>query len=182
MTLKKKRALAFHKMSSYIDDFVLTSDDFHLSEYEPFLDENGLDAEVYVRQLMNSLVELIEIKDQNGNFMRIDESHIREVLYKNFGEIDGEKILDRWMNGDHQKSFIDSLDEFNWRRERTFHGEYEALLSQRYDTAYSAYFNKVSKITLTRIFATQNNVDFLNLIYQGRYTFALRPIQQRINI
>ncbi|MFX1296923.1 MAG: hypothetical protein ACFFD2_18955 [Promethearchaeota archaeon] len=169
-------ALSFRKMSSYIDDFVLTSDDFHLSEYEPFLDENGLDAEVYVKQLMKSLVDLIEMKDPNGNFIKIDENHMREVLYKNFGETEGEIILKRWKK---QQDFTLSLRKFNDRRRNAFNGEYEKMLIDNYDTAYSAYFNEVSKITLTKILATRSNVDFLNIIYQGRYTFALRPIERR---
>ena len=131
---------------------------------------------------MKSLVELIEIKDQNGNFMKIDETHMKKVLYRNFGKIEGEMILDRWMNGDHQSDFIAVLEEFNDRRENAFNGDYEKLLIDNYDTAYSAYFNEVSKITLTKILAMQSNVDFLNTIYQGRYIFTLRPIQQRINI
>jgi hypothetical protein len=175
-------ALMFHKMSSYIDDFVLTRDDFHLSEYEPFLDENGLDAEIYMRQLMRSLVELIEMKDQSGSFMKIDENHIREVLDRNFGDTEGEIILDRWMNGDHQTDFITALNEFNDRRESAFNGEYQKFLIDNYDTAYSVYFNKVSKITLTKILATQSSLNFLNIIYQGRYTFTLKPIPRRIYI
>ncbi len=171
-------------MTSHVDDFVLTSDDIHLSEYEKFLKANGLDAEVYVKQLMSSLVELIEMKGQNGNFMKIDETRIRDVLRRNFGETEGEAILDRWMNGDHQSDFTATLDEFNDRREDAFNGKYEYFLSQNYDTAYSAYFKEVSKITLTKnLLATQSNADFLNIIYQGRYTFALsKSIQQRIKI
>jgi len=84
------------------------------------------------------------------------------------------------MNGDHQSDFIDALSEFNLRRERAFNGEYEELLKDKYDTAYSVYFNEVSKITLTKILATQSNVDFLNIIYQGRYIFALRPISRQL--
>lgn len=175
-------ALMFHKMSSHINDFVLTSDDFHLSEYETFLRREGLDAEVYVKQLMKSLVELIEMKDQSGNFIDIDVDDIRRILTKNFGETVGDVILDRWMKGHHQPDFIKTLEEFNRRREYAFNGKYEQLLNDKYDTAYSAYFNEVGRITLTPILATGSNVDFLNTIYQGRYTFTLKPIPRRIKI
>jgi hypothetical protein len=114
--------------------------------------------------------------------LKIDEKHIKEILCRNFGEAEGKVILDRWANGKHQNNFRFSLDEFNNRRKDAFNGKYETFLSQNYDTAYSAYFNEVNKITLTKILATQSNVDFLNTIYQGRYTFALRPIPTRIHI
>ena len=62
---------------------------------------------------MQSLAELINMKDQNGNCLKIKEEHMREVLYKNFGEVEGEKILEKWMNGKHQLDFALSLDLFN---------------------------------------------------------------------
>jgi hypothetical protein len=175
-------ALIFHKMSSHVDDSVLTSDNIHLSEYETFLREKGLEAEIYVQQLMKCLVELIEITDQNGGFVKIGINDIRNVLYKNFGEVEGEIILDRWMNGDHQSDFGKTLDEFNDRRQYAFNKEYENFLSEKYDTAYSAYFFKVRGLTLTKILATRNNVEFLNIIYRGRYTFTLKPIPRPIKI
>lgn len=69
-------ALMFRKMSSHVDDIVLTSDILHHSEYQGFLDKEGLSAEVYIKLLMQSLSELINMKDQNGNFLKIKEEHI----------------------------------------------------------------------------------------------------------
>lgn len=169
-------ALMFRQMSSHVDDIVLTSDDFHISHYETFLKKNGLDAEVYVKQLMKSLVELIEMKDQNGNFMKIDESHMRKVLYKNFGKVEGEKVLKNWMN--EQSDFRLSLQKFNDRRLDAFNGDYKKFLDNQYSNAYSAYFHKVTKITYTKILATQSDLDFLSVIYG--IPFKLRPIQMKI--
>ncbi|MFX1489564.1 MAG: hypothetical protein ACFFBI_10480 [Promethearchaeota archaeon] len=168
-------ALAFRKMSSHVDDIVLTSVDLHHSEYETFLTNGGLAAEDYVKLLMQSLSELIEMKDQNGNFLKIDESHMRDVLLKNFGEAEGQKLLDKWKSF---PNFIQRLSEFNNRRLRTFNGDYKQFLSMKYHNAYSAYFKKVSRITYTKIFATQDNLDFLAIIYNK--PFKLKPIQVKI--
>ena len=124
------------KLRSHLDDIVLTSDDFHISHYETFLRENGLDVEIYVKQFMKSLVELIEMKDQNGNFLVIEEKHMREVLYKNFGESAGEQVLAGWNPND--PSFTVRLNEFNNRRERAYKGEYNTYLIDKYNNAYSA--------------------------------------------
>ena len=168
-------ALMFRKMTSHVDDVVLTSDDLHFSYYEKFLRENGLDAEVYVKQLMKSLVELIEMKDQNGGFMKIEENHMREVLYKNYGNVAGEQVLEGWKTA---PEFIRRLTDFNDRRLRTFNGDYKQYLSQTYGNAYSAYYQKVTKITFTKILATQSDLDFLFTIYG--IIFTLKPIQMRI--
>jgi len=168
-------ALMFRKMSSHVDDIVLTSDDFHISEYEGLLRKEGLDAEIFIKQLMKSLVELIEMKDQNGNFLKINEHHMREVLYKNFGEIKGEKVLEKWKG---QKDFVDSLRKFNSRRQYALKGEYEQFLKLRYKNAYSAYYKKVIGPTYTKILATQSNLDFLTMIYL--IPFTLKPVQRRL--
>ena len=172
----------FRKMSSHVDDIVLTSDDFHLSEYEKFLDDNGINAEVYIKQLMKSLTELIDMTDQDGNYIKIGEKEIRGVLHRNFGEIEGKKVLERWKDGKHQSDFAASLAEFNKRREYAFNGEYEQFLIDKYDTAHTGYFNAVRKITLTKILATRDNLAFLNLIYKGKYAFVQRSVQERIRI
>jgi len=172
-------ALAFRKMSSHVDDIVLTSDTLHHSKYENFLKDEGLAAEVYVKLLMQSLAELINMKDQNGNYLKIKEDHMREVLYKNFGEIEGEKILEKWMKGKHQLDFAKTLREFNNRRQDAFKGKYEQFLINKYGNAYSAYFKEVRKITYTKILATQSNLDFLSEIY-GRI-FTLRPAQVNLD-
>lgn len=169
-------ALMFRKMSSHVDDIVLTSDDFHISEYEGFLRKKGIEAEVYIKQLMKSLVELIEMKDHNGDFLKIKEEHMQEVLYKNFGEIEGEKVLEKWKS---QDDFILSVRIFNDRRLDAFKGDYKNFLKNQYNNAYSAYYNKVRDITFTRILATHSNLDFLSTIY--RIPFRLNPIQTRIN-
>lgn len=119
--------------------------------------------------------ELVDKKDQKGNYIKIKEDHIREELYKNFGEVEGEKILEKWKG---QSDFSNSLKLFNNRRLRAFNGEYKQFLSQNYGNAYSAYFNKVNKITFTNILATQSNLDFLSGVYG--LTFTLRPIQTKI--
>ncbi|MCK4379615.1 MAG: hypothetical protein KAW51_00645 [Candidatus Lokiarchaeota archaeon] len=168
-------ALMFRKMSSNIDDIVLTSDDFHISYYETFLRQQGLNAEIYVKQLMKSLVELIEMTDQNGNYILIDENHMREILYKNFGESEGEQVLAGWKKA---PDFIRRLTDFNDRRLRTFNGNYKQFLSQTYSNAYSAYFQKVRGITFTKILATQSDLGFLSTIYG--IPFTLRPTQTRI--
>jgi len=124
---------------------------------------------------MESLVELVDMKDQKGNFVKIKEDHMREVLYKNFGEIEGEKILKKWKG---QGQFADNLRQFNDRRLDAFKGDYKNFLKNIYRNAYSAYFNRVSKITFTKILATQNNLDFLTTIYG--LPFTLNPIQTKI--
>jgi hypothetical protein len=169
-------ALMLRKMSSHVDDIVLTNVEIHNS-YEKLLREKGLelDAEVYIKQLMKSLVELIEMKDQNGNFLKIDESHMKEVLYKNFGKVVGEQVLEGWKNA---PDFIDRLTEFNDRRLDAFNGDYKKFLNNLYGNAYSAYFQKVTKITYTKILATQSDLDFLSTIYG--IPFTLRPIQMKI--
>jgi hypothetical protein len=168
-------ALMFRQMSSHVDDIVLTSDHFHISHYETFLKKNGLDAEVYVKQLMKSLVELIEMKDQNGNFLVIEEKHMRAVLYKNFGKVVGEQVLEGWKE---QSDFIVRLTEFNDRRLRTFKGDYKQFLIDDYNNAYSAYYQRVTRITFTKILATRSDLDFLSTIYG--IPFTLRPIQMKI--
>ena len=163
------------KLRSHLDDIVLTSDDFHISHYETFLRENGLDVEIYVKQFMKSLVEFIEMKDQNGNFLNIDESHMMEVLYKNFGKLAGEQVLEGWKE---QDDFILSLNIFNNRRLRTFKGDYKQFLIDDYNNAYSAYYQRVTRITFTKILATRSDLDFLSVIYG--MPFTLKPIQMMI--
>lgn len=165
----------FRQMSSHVNDIVLTSDALHNGEYEKFLKKNGLSAEIYVKLLMQSLAELVGMKDQNGNYIKIKENHMREVLYKNFGEVEGEKILEKWKG---QGQFAKSLRQFNDRRLYVFNGKYKQFLSQEYGNAYSAYFNRVNKITFTKILATQSNLDFVTTIYG--LPFTLNPVQTKI--
>jgi len=168
-------ALMFRKMSSHANDIVLTSDTLHHKEYESFLKKNGLSAEIYVKLLMQSLAELVNKKDQNGYYIKIKEDHIREALYKNFGEVEGEKILEKWKSA---PNFIRRLSDFNVRRLDAFKGDYKNFLIQKYGNAYSAYFKKVKGITFTSILATQSNLDFLTSIYG--LSFTLNPVQTKI--
>ena len=126
---------------------------------------------------MQSLSELVNMKDQNGNYLKINEGHMKEVLYKNFGEVEGQKILDKW---NEQSNFILNLDTFNLRRLKAYNGEYKQFLIDNYNIAYSKYYKKVDfdRITYTKIFATQNNLDFLTTIYNKPFTFS--PIQIKI--
>ena len=100
---------------------------------------------------------------------------MREVLYENFGEGEGEKVLGEWKS---QKDFMDSLNRFNDRRLRTFGGDYKNFLKDDYNNAYSAYYKKAVGPTYTKILATQNNLDFLSGIYG--IPFTLKPVQRRI--
>jgi len=168
-------ALMFRKMSSHVDDVVLTSNDLHIKHYETPLKNKGLDMEIYVKQIMKSLVQLIEMRDGNGNYMKIEEKHMRKILYENFGEVTGEKVLEKWKE---QDDFTISLRRFNDRRLKTFSGNYKQFLFDKYGNAYKAYFNKISKITYTKILATQNNLDYLNAIYGLKLT--LNPITRRL--
>jgi len=153
-----------------VDDIILTSDTLHHSKYENFLKDEGLAAEAYVKLLMQSLAELINMKDQNGNYLKIKEDHMREVLCKNFGEIEGENILEKWTS---QLDFTYSLNLFNDRRLRTFIGDYENFLIDDYNIAYSAYYNEVVGITYTKVLATQSNLDFLSEIYGRPFTLRI---------
>lgn len=168
-------ALMFRQMSSHVDDVVLTSDDFHISEYETPLRREGIDMEIYIKQIMKSLVQLIEMRDANGNYIKIKEEHMRKMLYENLGEVAGEKVLEKWKG---QPKFADSLKEFNDRRLDTFKGDYKNFLNQKYGNAYSAYFWRVRRITFTKILATQSNLDFLTTIYG--VPFTLNPVQTKI--
>ncbi|MFX1490263.1 MAG: hypothetical protein ACFFBI_14020 [Promethearchaeota archaeon] len=162
-------------MSSHVDDIVLTNVDIHHSEYEKMLRKRGIDAEVYIKQLMKSLVEIIEMKDQNGNYLKIEEKNIKEILYKNFGVVEGEKVLEKWKS---QKDFEASLKVINSRKKYAFQGKYEEFLKLRYNKAYSAYYKKVKGITFTKILVTQDNLDFLRSVYGMR--FKLKPMQIKI--
>ena len=126
---------------------------------------------------MQSLSELVNMKDQNGNYLKINEGHMKEVLYKNFGEVEGQNILDKWGQA---PNFITRLGEFNLRRKDAINGDYEKFLKSKYTIAYSKYYTKVDfdRITYTKIFATQNNLDFLTAIYNKPFTFS--PIQIKI--
>lgn len=131
--------------------------------------------EIYVKQIMKSLVQLIEMRDANGNYIKIKEEHMRKILYENLGEVAGEKVLEKWKE---QGDFAVSLKEFNDRREDAFNGDYEQFLIDNYKNAYFAYFNKISKITYTKILTTRDNLDYLNAIYGLKLT--LRPISKRL--
>ena len=168
-------ALMFRQMSSHVDDVVLTSDDFHIKEYEPPLRREGIDMEIYIKQIMKSLVQLIEMRDASGNFLEIKEKHMRKVLYENFGEVAGEKVLKKWKA---QGDFALNIKKFNNRREDAFNGNYKQFLIDNYKNAYSAYFSKVNKITYSKILATQSNLDYLNAIYGLKLT--LRPISKSL--
>lgn len=124
---------------------------------------------------MESLAELVNKKDRNGNYIKINEDHLKEVLYKNFGEVEGEKLLKKWKSA---PDFVKRLSDFNDRRLDAFNGKYKKFLSENYGNAYSAYFSKVSKITFTKILATRSNLDFLTAIYG--LPFTLNPIQTKI--
>jgi len=168
-------ALMFRKMTSHIDDVMLTSNELHIKHYETPLRNKGLDMEIYVKQVMKSLVQLIEMRDGSGNYMKIKEEHMRKVLYKNFGEVAGEKVLEKW---EKQGDFMKSLGAFNDRRLKAFNGDYKQFLIDDYKNAYSAHFNRISKITYTKILTTQDNLDYLNAIYGLKLT--LRPISKKL--
>ncbi len=167
-------ALMFRKMSTQVNDIVLTSATLHHAEYETFLTNNGIAAEAYIKLLMQSLSEMVDLKDANGNYIKFKESHMKEILYKNFGAVEGQKILDKW-KGVGPIDFAKNLRTFNERRRDAFNGDYKKFLNRDYGNAYSAYYNKVNKITFTQILATQSNLDFLSGVYG--LPFRLRPVQ-----
>lgn len=162
-------------MSSHVDDIVLTSNELHIKEYETPLKKGGLDMEIYIKQIMKCLVQLIELRDVNGNYIKIKEEHMKKVLHENLGEVTGEKVLEKWKN---QDDFKKSLDLFNDRRLSAFNGDYKQFLIDDYKNAYKAYFSEIGKVTYTKILSTQSNLDFLNLIYGLKLT--LRPISTRL--
>lgn len=168
-------ALMFRKMSSHLDDIVLTSNELHIKHYETPLRKKGLDMEIYVKQIMKSLVQLIEMRDANGNYIKVKEEHMIKILYENLGEVAGEKVLKKWKA---QGNFAQSLKEFNDRREDAFNGNYKKFLIDNYKNAYSAYFSEINKITYSKILATQSNLDYLNAIYGLK--LILRPISKRL--
>jgi len=112
------RAFAFRKMSTHTQDLIVTSKRFH-PKYEALKGRYGRRAaEVYVETLINSLDELMGLRDSLGNIRKIQDSDVITVLKKGFGS-EWKNVYDGWvseftsgMSGiDNYKDALDKINE-----------------------------------------------------------------------
>ena len=165
-------------MSTHNQDLIETSKRFH-AKYEALHRTYGRrGAEVYVEALIKSLEELFALKDSTGNIRDIEDADIQRVLRANFGS-EWRNVYDGWkskftvgMAG--IDNFKDSLDNINDLRKVYLPGntggkDYKKFLEEKFPSIYKIYHDHLEGkvIDISKLIATQADVDYFNILYQG---------------
>ncbi len=179
------KAFKFRKMSTHNQDLIETSKRFH-RKYEILYKTYGRrGAEVYVETLIKSLDELLALKDSAGNIRDIKDADIKRVLQANFGP-EWKKVYDGWVSDftvgmEGIDNYKDSLDNINDLRKEylpgnTFGKDYKMFLINEFPSVYEVYRKHLlgKVIDISKVIATQADVDYFNILYRGNTRIRLR--------
>ncbi len=179
------RAFQFRKMSTHNQDLIETSKRFH-RKYEILEKTYGWrGAEVYVETLIKSLEELLNLKDSAGNIKKIEDADVKRVLQANFGG-EWQGVYKGWVSEFTQgmagiDNYKDSLDKINDLRFEYLPGNPKGkdsrdFLKENYISIFSLYEKSLQGkvIDISKLIATQTNVDYFNILYQGHTRIRLR--------
>ena len=156
------RALPFRKMSSHVWDILLIDKALEPKYSSVFQSRNPRVAEALFEALKDSFAYLLLLKDENSKPAQITMDSIIAALKQNFGSMLGD-ALGQWEN---QDDIYHSIKVFN-RRKQFFHERgYELFLKCCFENAYSCHFAQIKGITLNNALATNEDVQFLNIIYK----------------
>ena len=164
------RAMPFRKMSSHVWDILLISKNFEPTYNTVFQSTSPRVSEAFFQGISDTFVELVNLKDEKGNIVEIDNDILINILSKYFGSAVYEPLR-QW---EKQGSLNNSMKTLNqWRLKLKNHG-YEQFLKDCFEKAYKNYFKQIKGLKLTNALATQQDVDLLTEIYQNtKFKFRL---------
>lgn len=165
------RAMPFRKMSSHVWDILLISKNFEPTYNTVFQSTSPRVSEAFFQGISDTFVDLVNLKDENGNIVEINYDIVINILEKYFGSAVHEPLR-QW---EKQGSLNNSMKTLNqWRLKLKNHG-YEQFLKDCFEKAYKNYFKQIKGLKLTNALATQQDVDLLNEIYQNiKFKFRLK--------
>ena len=165
------RALPFRKMSSHVWDILVISKNLEHTYNNVFRSTNPRVSEAFFQGIIDTFVDLVNLKDENGSLVEINDDIIIDILKKHFGSAVHEPLR-QW---EKQGSLDNSIKTLNqWRLILKNHG-YEQFLKECYEIAYKNHFKQIKGLKLTNALATQQDVDLLNEIYQNaKFKFRLK--------
>jgi len=155
-------AFLFRKMSSRAGHLVLTSIDLMHSEYEGLFRDMGLfKAELYLDAIMKALLELIDLKDGEGNWKKIDKNDMERALVNHLGIINGKELYREWTRD--KIKFLKSLKIFNDRKLLVKKEGYAAFFKDKegYPIAWRRF---IPEIDISQIYPYLGSRDDLALI------------------
>jgi len=165
------RALPFRKMSSHVWDILLISKNLESSYNAVFRSKNPLVSEAFFKGIIDAFVDLVNLKDENGNLVKIDNDILINILGKYLGSSVHEPLR-QW---EKQGSLNDSIKSLNRRRSILKNHGYEQFLKDCFEKAYKNHFKQIKGLKLTNALATQQDIDLLNEIYQNtKFKFRLK--------
>lgn len=172
------RAFAFRKMSTHTQDLIDTSKRFH-AKYEALKNRYGWRAaEIYVETLVNSLNELMSLRDSSGNIRKIQDSDVITVLQNNFGS-EWKSVYDGWVSEFTQgmsgiDNYQDALEKINDRRLKYLPGNaygntIKDFLYKEYRSLYDSNYDKYLRgsILISKVIATQEDINYYNILFNG---------------
>ncbi len=164
-------ALPFRKMSSHAWDILLTNENLESTYNKVFHSMSPRVAEAFFKGILNSLEVIVSQKDQTGELIEVNHTIIMDSLKKNFGSMIGEPLR-YWGK---QGSLDLSIEVINKRKMVIKNQGYEQFLKIFFSNAYENYFTKIKGLKLNNALATQDDIEFINKIYQyTKFKFKLK--------
>ncbi len=157
------RALPFRKMSSHVGDILLISKNLESSYNAVFRSADLIVSEAFFQGICDSFVDLVNLKDENGNMVEINDETVINILRKYFGGA----IYEPLKHWEKQGSLDNSIKSLNERRMMLKNHGYEQFLKDCFEKAYKNHFKQIKGLKLTNALATQQDVDLLHEIYQN---------------
>lgn len=191
--------LIFRKMSSFVQDQVLTTVKLHPS-YDALFTEMGLrQTEAFLEGLLTVLEELIWLKDENGKRKDLSEKDIpliKTILKKHLGSL-SEKAWRFWTTGTEgnkrtMAQFLKDLEAFNNRRKYIIDQDgkfiidkvegktgYQYFLEEKFEKFYKNDFEDVKNVPLMLFLGSERDFNFLNIVYYKTHRFNIDYLNRR---
>ncbi len=167
------KALPFRKMSSHVWDIMLIDEKFETRYNSIFQRDDPLVSEAFFKGMIDSFVDLLNLKDEDGDLVEINEDIILDTLEERLGS--GSHIAyNQWQK---QESLDNSITTLNQWRVILKEQNYEQFLKTYFEKAYKNHFKQIKGLKLNISLATQQDVDLLNEIYKNtKFKFKLNLI------
>lgn len=167
------RALPFRKMSSHVWDIMLIDEKFETRYNSVFQSKDPRVSEAFFQGMIDSFVDLVNLKDEYGNLVEINHDTIFAALKERLGG-GGHEAYGQWQK---QESLDNSIKTLNQWRVILKEHKYEQFLKTCFEKAYKNHFKRIKGLKLNIALATQEDVDLLNKIYKNtKFKFKLDDI------
>jgi hypothetical protein len=178
-------AVIFRKMSSYVQDHVLTTETFHRS-YDNLFKEMGLrQSQAFIEGLLATMEDLIWLTDDQGKFKVVGEEDVKAALQRHLGSL-WEKGWIYWTKGkgSNTKTMIEfrnrDLKEFNNRRKyvlmpdgKVYIKGFQKFLKIKFKEYYETHFLDVINLNPGLFLGSKQDFQFMNIVYIGEHRFDL---------